>query len=59
LIDGGATHNFIDSALVAKRGIPTMDFEGFDVAVAQGACYALHIEDLTTMLDIGKLHSDG
>jgi hypothetical protein len=36
LIDGGETHNFIDSALVAKRGIPTMDFEGFDVAVVGG-----------------------
>jgi predicted aspartyl protease len=36
LIDGGATHNFIDSALVAKRGIPTVDFEGFDVVVAGG-----------------------
>jgi hypothetical protein len=34
LIDGGATHHFIDSALVAKRGIHMMDFEGFDVAVA-------------------------
>jgi hypothetical protein len=34
LIDGGETHNFIDSALVAKRGIHMMDFEGFDVAVA-------------------------
>jgi hypothetical protein len=36
LIDGGATHNFIDSSWVAKRGIPTMDFEGLDVVVAGG-----------------------
>jgi hypothetical protein len=34
LIDGGATHHFIDSALVAKRGIHMMDFKGFVVAVA-------------------------
>jgi hypothetical protein len=36
LINGGETHNFIDSALVAKRSIPTIDFEGFDVVVASG-----------------------
>jgi hypothetical protein len=36
LIDGGSTHNFIDSTLVARRGIPTVDFEGFDVVVAGG-----------------------
>jgi hypothetical protein len=36
LIDGGETHNFIDSTLVAKRGIHTMNFEGFDVAVVGG-----------------------
>ena len=33
LIDGGETHNFIDAAWVAKRGIPTEKFEGFTVAV--------------------------
>ena len=36
LIDGGETHNFIDSTLVAKRGIPMMNFERFDVAVVGG-----------------------
>jgi hypothetical protein len=36
LIDGGETHNFIDSTLVAKRGIPMVDFEGFDVVVVGG-----------------------
>jgi hypothetical protein len=36
LIDSGKTHNFINSTLVAKRGIPTVDFEGFDVVVAGG-----------------------
>ena len=34
LIDGGAAHNFIDAAWVAKRGIHTEKFEGFTVAVA-------------------------
>jgi hypothetical protein len=36
IIDGGSTHNFIDSALVTRRDIPTIDFEGFDVVVAGG-----------------------
>jgi hypothetical protein len=36
LIDGGETHNFIESTLVVKRSIPMMDFEGFDVAVVGG-----------------------
>jgi hypothetical protein len=36
LIDGGSTHNFVDSTLVARRGIPTVDFEGFDVVVDGG-----------------------
>jgi hypothetical protein len=33
LIDGGATHNIIDVAWVAKRRVATKDFEGFKVAV--------------------------
>lgn len=36
LIDGGATHNFIDRTLVERRGLPTEEFEGFTVAVAGG-----------------------
>jgi hypothetical protein len=36
LIDGGETHNFIDVALVARRALQTEEFEGFDVAVANG-----------------------
>jgi hypothetical protein len=36
LIDGGETHNFIDSTLVAERGIPMVYFEGFDVVVYGG-----------------------
>ena len=33
LIDGGETHNFIDSAWVEKSGIQIEKFEGFMVAV--------------------------
>jgi hypothetical protein len=36
LIDGGATHNFIEASLVSRRALHTKDFEGFDVAVADG-----------------------
>jgi hypothetical protein len=36
LIDGGATHNFIDVALVTRRQIPTEEFEGFNVVVVDG-----------------------
>jgi hypothetical protein len=36
LIDGGASHNFIDSILLQRRHIPTVDFEGFRVEVAVG-----------------------
>lgn len=34
LIDGGETLNFIDATLVTRRGIPTKDFDGFSVEVA-------------------------
>jgi hypothetical protein len=37
LIDGGASHNFIDSALLQRRHIPIVEFEGFRVEVA-GEC---------------------
>jgi hypothetical protein len=37
LIDGEATQNFIDSNLMTRRGIPTVDFERFDVVVV-GEC---------------------
>jgi hypothetical protein len=36
LIDGGASHNFIDSALLKRRHVPTVEFEGFKVEVAGG-----------------------
>ena len=34
LIDGGASHNFIDAAWVKRRDIQTESFDGFSVAVA-------------------------
>jgi hypothetical protein len=36
LIDGGATHNFIDASLVSRRALQIEEFEGFNVAVADG-----------------------
>jgi hypothetical protein len=36
LIDGGATHNFIDASLVSRQELQTEEFEGFDVAVVDG-----------------------
>jgi hypothetical protein len=36
LIDGGATHNFIDASLVSRQALQTKEFEIFDVAVADG-----------------------
>ena len=34
LIDGGASHNFIDVAWVKRRDIQTENFDGFSVAAA-------------------------
>lgn len=36
LVDNGATHNFINEGLVAKRGLQVEDFPGFNVTVADG-----------------------
>jgi hypothetical protein len=36
MIDGGATHNFIDASLVSIQALRTEEFEGFDVAVEDG-----------------------
>jgi len=36
LIDGGATHDFIDTTLVARRHIPMEEFKEFEVLVAYG-----------------------
>ena len=34
LIDGGATHNFIDASWVERKSFPIEDFEGFIVVMA-------------------------
>jgi hypothetical protein len=36
LIDGGATHTFIDASLVSRQALQIEEFEGFDVAVENG-----------------------
>jgi hypothetical protein len=48
LIDGGATHNFIDASLVSRQALQTEEFEGFDVAVADGHT----VECLDRVLDL-------
>ena len=49
LVDGGATHNFIDASLVARRGLRT-EFEGFHVAVADG--YTMSCLDMVPDLEV-------
>jgi hypothetical protein len=50
LVDGGATHNFIDASLVARRGLRTEEFEGFHVAVADG--YTMTCLDMIPDLEV-------
>jgi predicted aspartyl protease len=50
LVDGGATHNFIDTSLVARRGLRTEEFEGFHVAVADG--YTMTCLDMIPDLEV-------
>ena len=33
LVDGGASHNFIDTSLVERKGITTEAFKGFSVII--------------------------
>ena len=37
LIDGRASHNFIDASLLKRRHIPIVEFEGFKVEVEGGS----------------------
>jgi hypothetical protein len=48
LIDGGATHNFIDASLVSRQALRIEEFEGFDVVVANGHT----VECLDKVLDL-------
>jgi hypothetical protein len=50
LVDGGATHNFIDASLVARRGLRTEEFEGFHVAVVDG--YTMSCLDMIPDLEV-------
>jgi hypothetical protein len=50
LVDGGATHNFIDASLVARRGFCTEEFEGFQVAVTDG--YTMTCLDMIPDLEV-------
>jgi hypothetical protein len=50
LVDGGATHNFIDASLVARRGLRTKEFEGFHVAVVDG--YTMTCLDMNPDLEV-------
>jgi predicted aspartyl protease len=50
LVDGGATRNFIDVSLVARRGLHTDEFEGFHVAVADG--YTMTFLDMIPDLEV-------
>lgn len=36
LINGGTTYNFVDAVVVVRRGIPTQEFEGFEVRIVDG-----------------------
>jgi hypothetical protein len=50
LVDGGATHNFIDASLVARRGLRTKEFKGFHLAVADG--YTMTCLDMIPNLEV-------
>jgi hypothetical protein len=50
LVDGGATQNFINASLVARRGLHIEEFEGFHVAVADG--YMMACLDMISNLEV-------
>jgi hypothetical protein len=50
LVDDGATHNFIDATLVARRGLRTEEFEGFTVVVLDG--YTMTCLDMVPDLEV-------
>jgi hypothetical protein len=54
LIDGGSSHNFIDSALLKRRHIPTVEFEGFKVEVAGGSTMPCDRYILGMKLTLGR-----
>jgi len=50
LVDGGVTHNFIYTTLVAGRGLQTKEFEGFIVAMVYG--YTMTCLDRVPYLEV-------
>jgi hypothetical protein len=50
LVDGGATRNFIDASLVAKRGLRIEEFEGFHMVVEDG--YTMACLDMIPYLEV-------
>jgi hypothetical protein len=54
LIDGGASHNFIDSTLLKRRHIPTVEFEGFKVEVVGGGTMPCDRYILGMKLTLGR-----
>jgi hypothetical protein len=53
-IDGGASHNFIDSALLRRRHIPTVEFEGFKVEGAGGCTMPCDMYIPSMKLTLGR-----
>jgi hypothetical protein len=54
LIDGGASHNFVDSSLLKRRHILTVEFEGFEVEVASGGTMPCDRYILGMKLTLGR-----
>jgi len=50
LVESGATHNFIDASLVARRGLRTEELEGFIVVVENG--YTMKFLDMVPDLEV-------
>jgi hypothetical protein len=53
-IDVGPSHNFIDAALLKRRHIPTIEFEGFKVEVAGGSTMPCNRYILGMKLTLGR-----
>jgi hypothetical protein len=54
MIDWGTSRNFIDSALLKRRHIPTVEFEGFKVEVASGSIMPCDKYILGMKLTLGR-----
>jgi hypothetical protein len=54
LIEGGDSRNFIDSTLLQRRHIPTVEFEGFKVKVAGGRTMPCNRYILGMKLTLGR-----